>query len=94
MLNLADKHGVAKSFSGKSYYRSYVEASLLSAVVFWRGTEFIALPGEAVLWAPSLSADEHLPLLSVGWRGLEVHYIMKVVVEYSPRVLLQSCRER
>lgn len=40
MLNLADTHRVAKSFRGKSYYRSCVEASLLCTGVFWRGTVY------------------------------------------------------
>lgn len=85
MLNLADKRRVAKSFRGESYCRSYVEASLLCTGVFWYGMEFTALPGQVGLQAASLSADEHLPLPSIGWRGLEVHYLTKVVVEYSPQ---------
>lgn len=86
MLNLADRHGVAKSFRGKSYYMSYVEASLLCTAVFWHGTVYSS-SGQAVLQVPSTSADEHLPLLSIGWRGLEVYYIIKMVLKYSPQIV-------
>lgn len=39
-----------------------------------------ALPGPVVLQAPSISAGEHLRLLSVERRGLEVHYVIKVII--------------
>lgn len=86
MLNLADKHGVAKSFRGKSYYMGYIEASLLRTGVFWHGTVYRS-PRQEVLQVPSTSADEHQLLLSIGWRGLEVHYIIKVVIKYSPQIV-------